>query len=162
RTVDGDALRRAFAVARPVGDHDDDNPLRRFWVPDFVSPRAHTAEWRVPAAGEPRANTNRVVAEALHCARNGWRPETTAYVCGPMRDAGGYQTAHALWALVLARQNGCLADEGTRSCIRALADELADAQPATLDPRTTWDVDLYAERTMVVACADYPEPRLEG
>jgi hypothetical protein len=144
-----------------VSDHDDDNPLRRFWVPDFVSPPAHTAEWRVPAAGEPRANTNRVVAEALHCARNGWRAETAAYVCGPMRDAGGYQTAHALWALALARDNGCLADEAARSCMQALADELAGAQPTTLAARTTHDVDLYAERAMVLGFAGFPEPRLD-
>ena len=160
RTVDGDALRRAFATARPVADHDDDNPQRRFWIAGFESPRPHTAAWRIPGSGEPRANTNRPVAEALHCARNGWRPETMAYVCGPMRDGGGYYTAHALWALALARENGCVTDAASRPCVRALSEELIAAQPATLAPTTTLDVDLYAERVMVLAYADTAAPRL--
>jgi hypothetical protein len=161
RTVDGDALRRAFAAARPVADHDGDNPQRRFWIAGFESPRQHTAAWRVPAAGEARANTNRPVAEALHCARNGWRPETTAYVCGPMRDGGGYHTAHGLWALALARENGCVTDAASRSCVGALAEELIAAQPATLAPATTLDMDLYAERVMVLAYAGTAVPRLD-
>ncbi|HKA92301.1 MAG TPA: hypothetical protein VKE97_00760, partial [Acidimicrobiia bacterium] len=33
RTIDGEALTRAFETARVVADHDDDNPQRRFWMP---------------------------------------------------------------------------------------------------------------------------------
>ena len=43
RTMDGEALTRAFETARVVADHDDDNPQRRFWMPDFTAPPEHTA-----------------------------------------------------------------------------------------------------------------------
>jgi hypothetical protein len=103
-------------------------------------------------------NTNRVVNEALHCARNGWRPATTTYVCGPMRDGGGYQSTHALWALDLALRNGCVDAAVAQPCLRALQAELAAAQPATFSPAHTLDIDLYAERVLMLTrtAADAP------
>jgi hypothetical protein len=154
RTVDDDDLRRAFAASRAVADRDDDNPQRRFWMPEFRSPPEHTSRWAVPTEAGARVNTNRVVAEALHCAENGWRPETQAYACGPMRDGGGYQTTHALWALDLARRSGCVSEADFRPCARALQDELA-AAPVALAPARTLDVDLYAERLVMLVTTGY-------
>lgn len=156
RIVDSSDLRRAFEQARAVADGDDDHPHRRFWVADL--PAEQTAAWAVPTAGEPRANTNRVISEALHCRENGWRAATTAYVCGPMRDSGGYQTVHGLWALQIASDNGCI--EAAGACRTELQAELAGAQPATLEPRTTLDVDLYAERLLLLLLSGYDKPSL--
>jgi hypothetical protein len=161
RQVDGDALRRAFDVARMVADRDDDNPQRRFWVPDLAAPPEHTSRWTVPATPGARVNTNRVVAEALYCAENGWRPETMAYVCGPMRDGGGYHSTHALWALDLARRRGCVTKPAFHACARAIAAEVVAAQPARLAPARSLDVDLYAERLLVLARAGWPVRRLD-
>jgi hypothetical protein len=161
RTVDGEPLARAFATARAVADHDDDNPQRRFWIPEFTSPPEHTSRWVVPRPGEPRVNTNRVLIEALHCGENGWRPETMAYLCGPMRDAGGYQSTHALWALDLARRRGCVASPDFHRCARPIALELEATERAPLAPKNSLDLDLFAERLLVLALAGWPLDRLD-
>lgn len=144
--VDSDALRAAFVPARARADHDHDHPHRRLWTPDYVAPADHTAAWTAPVAGAARINPNPVLSEALHCRENGWRAATEAYVCGAMRDAGGYHTTHALLALDLARGNGCTTAE---ACLAALRAELVAAQPAGFTPQTTLDIDLYAERVAV-------------
>ena len=146
--VDGDALRRASKLARALADRDADHPHRRFYDPSFRSPRKDTASWVAPSAGGARVSPNFVLSEALHCAENGWRAETNAYVCGPMRDAGGYHTVHGLWALLIARENGCL--QGVPDCSRSLIDELLAAQPERLEPKKSLDVDLYAERLLML------------
>jgi hypothetical protein len=161
RRVDGDALRRAFAAARAVADHDDDNPQRRFWVEDLAAPPEHTSRWMVPVTPGVRVNTNRVVEEALFCAEHGWRPETMAYVCGSMRDGGGYHSTHALWALDLARRRGCVTKAAFHACARPIAAELAVAQPERLAPARSLDVDLWAERLLVLARAGWPVRRLD-
>jgi len=147
RFVDNDALRTAYAQAREVADRDHDHPHRRVWLPDFSSPPEHTSRWQAPAVGEARINTNRVISEALHCAENGWREQTEAYICGPMRDAAGFHSTHALWALDIARRAGCLRDG---ACIAELQQELEAVQPADFRPETTLDVDLYAERVLML------------
>lgn len=162
RTFDSDALRAAFAHARAVADHDTDNPQRRFWVGGFRSPRADTAAWPVPDAGGVRVNPNRVIAEALHCDRNGLRAETIRYACGPMRDAGGYHSTHALWALDLARRQGCLAAAASAACLPALQAELSAAQPATLTPAHALEVDLFAERLLMLVVSGYTAQPLDG
>lgn len=144
---DNDDLRRAFERARQRADHDHDHPHRRFWLPEFRAPPEHTSRWSVPGAGERRVNTNRVLSEALHCVENGWRPAVEAYICGPMRDEGGYQTTHGIWALDMARRNGCITEPG---CLASLRAELAAAQPVLLNPKSTLDIDLYAERVLML------------
>jgi hypothetical protein len=161
RTVDGEALAHAFATARAVADHDDDNPQRRFWLPSFASPPEHTSRWTVPAPGAPRVNTNRVLIEALHCADNGWRPETMAYLCGPMRDGGGYQSTHALWALDIARRRGCVTKSEFHRCARPIAAELDAAERAPMAPTASLDIDLFAERLLMLALAGWPVARLD-
>jgi hypothetical protein len=156
KTVDSAALRSAFERARSVADRDDDNPQRRFWTPNFTAPPEHTSRWIVPTAPGTRVNTNRVVAEALFCKENGWRPETMRYLCGPMRDEGGYGTTHALWALDLAHRNGCVTADAYEGCAADLQRELAGTQPSPFEPRTTLDIDLYAERLLSTVRTGYP------
>lgn len=149
QSVDGAALRQASAAAERVADRDHDHPHRRFYRPDFHSPPEHTSRWIPPAAGAPRASPNAVLSEALHCSENGFRPETIAYVCGPMRDDGGYHSTHALLGLVLARERGCVDLGATSKCLASLQAELARAQPSTLQPKRSLDVDLYGERILM-------------
>lgn len=141
--VDGPDLRAAFAKARARADFDADHPHRRLWTPDFVSPAEHTRSWKVPGAADKRVNPNFVVSEALHCGSNGWRNETERYVCGPMRDDGGYQSTHALWALDIATRNRCTRAE---ECVASLRREMRDRQPNPFFPAKTLDIDLFAER----------------
>jgi hypothetical protein len=151
-------LRTAFERARPLADHDDDNPQRRFWVPDFTAPPEHTSRWKVPVNPGERVNTNRVLGEALFCKENGWRADTMRYLCGPMRDDGGYQTTHALWALSIAHAYGCVGGAAYEACARSLQQELVAKQPATFEPQATLDIDLYAERLQHVVVTGYPDP----
>jgi hypothetical protein len=150
RVFDSDDLRAAFARAREIADRDEDNPMRRFWIPELRSPVEHTSTWAVPAAGEKRVNTNRVIIEALHCAENGLREETVAYLCGPMRDGGGYQSTHALWALELARSAGCDAALRAAACRASLQEEILAAARQPVAAQRTRDLDLFAERVMVL------------
>ena len=112
-------MRVAFEHARAVADGDADHPQRRFWTRDLVLPAERTSRWSVPRRGEERVNTNRVIDEAVHCAHNGWRHATLRYLCGPMRDGGGYQSTHALWSLVIAHENGCGLEEAASVAFRA-------------------------------------------
>ncbi|HSD89511.1 MAG TPA: hypothetical protein VLB44_18400 [Kofleriaceae bacterium] len=148
--TDSDALRAASARAREVSDRDTDNPLRRGYDDAARVAPAVSAGWPLPKPGEPRANVNRVVAEAMHCKENGIRRETLAYIAGPMRDEGGYQTTHALWALAIARDHGCLTDFAERA--RPLIAELREHQ--TAPPATSVSaIDLYAERLLMIELA---------
>lgn len=140
----------AWRTAREIADRDTDNPLRRFWDASTDPPLEETSFWIVPTSSEQRVNTNRVVGEALYCAERGWRPETSRYVAGPMRDSGGYQTAHALWALYLAARNGCLADGEYLRLAPDLQRELRDHEPVEFQPSETLDVDLFAERLLML------------
>jgi hypothetical protein len=158
KSVDSIPLRIAFKRARAFADHDNDHPQRRFWIPQFHTPAKYTSQWPVPTDGQQRVNSNRVLHEALYCPEYGWRQETMRYVCGPMRDDGGYQTTHALWALTIAYRNGCIAKADFEPCARALQRELVDKQPAVLEPRATLDIDLYAERLLQPVLSGYPDP----
>lgn len=141
----------AFARADERLDRDRGHPQRRFIEEDFRLPPELSRGWDVPEGFALRVNPDRVVTEALHCAENGWRAATTAYVCGPMRDGGGYYTAHGLWALVLARERGCLDASLAAACIAELRAELAAAQPIVLVPWSSLDIDLFAERLVMLA-----------
>ncbi len=145
-------LDAVLARARTLAERDGDNPLQRFWRPGFNVPAEASSRWEVPAAGAPRANVNRVLSEALHCARNGLRPGVLAYVAGPMRDGGGYQTAHGLWALTVAREQGCLDGEELARRAAPLADELGAAQPERPGPSDA-EIDLFAERALMLELA---------
>lgn len=162
RRLDSPTLRQAYAAARKVADHDRDHPHQRLWRPDYVAPPEHTSRWAVPAAEDERLRINEVLAEALHCDRNGWRPEVQAYVCGAMRDDGGYGTTHAAWALIEAMQRGCAAGAEVEACRRSLVEEMVRAQPATLSPQRTLDIDLYGERLLMVALAQPRHPAILG
>jgi len=158
--VDSDALRRAFEQARVVADRDADHPQRRFWNPGFTVPAEQTSRWAVPTDGS-RVNPNRVLDEALHCAHNGWRRETMQYACGAMRDAGGYQTVHALWAVDIASRNGCVAAADLTPCVAALQAELKQHQPSELQPKATLDIDLFAERLLFLMLTGEASPLVD-
>lgn len=161
RNADSEPARRAYAAARALADRDTDSPLRRaFDDAARVEPGSTTA-WTVPGPGEPRANVNRVVAEALHCADAPVRDATLAYVTGPMRDGGGYHTAHGLWALTAARDRGCLAPARFAALAAPLVDELRAAQPAAPDPAVL-ATDLYAERLLMLALAGSRDAAVDG
>ncbi len=155
---DSDAVRRAEARARAVADRDPDNPLRRAFDDTARASTRATSGWALPAAGA-RVNVNRVLGEALHCRENGLRPQTVAYATGAMRDGGGYQTAHALWALSIARERGCLVDFATVA--RPLIDELRAAESP--DPGTeALAIDLFAERLLMLELAGEHGPPLDA
>lgn len=150
--------RRALASA----NQDHDNPMRRFWDVTHRAPAAVTSGWRVPAAGEPRVNVNRVVSEALHCQENGWRAETQRYVSRGMLDDGGYHSTHALWALVIAHRAGCLTSGELERLAQPIQEELRAVQPEPFHPTRTLDVDLYAERLLMLLLSGSVEARLES
>jgi hypothetical protein len=156
RIVGSPDLERAWTTAAAAANHDPEHPLRRFWLPDFRAPLEHTARWPVPIGGE-RVSSDRVLTEALHCKDNGWRSETTAYVCGPMRDGGGDQSVDALWALTLARERGCL-DELVRGCLQQIQEEIARVQPGVFEPRKTLDFEIYARRLLTLLLSGYDKP----
>jgi hypothetical protein len=135
----------ALAEARSSAARDPDHPLRRAFDPAFRVAPGVTTSWTAPGPGE-RIPFNRVTAEALHCPEHGWRPETEAYTCGAMRDAG-YGTTHALWALQLARAAGCT----QAPCAAELASELSAwlASPWP-EPAPLAEVDLRAEAAVML------------
>ncbi len=120
------------------------DPLQRLWDPALTLAPEHTAAWSLPESG--RANPNRVLIEAAYCDDNGLRAETAAYLCGPMRDDGGYQSAHAAWALSIAVDRACTVP--LPDCADALATELLSAAALDGAPTTTLDADLLAERLL--------------
>ena len=148
-THDSDAVRAAEARARAVADRDGDNPLRRAFDDTARASARATSGWAIPTPGA-HVNVNRVVGEALHCTENGLRPETVTYATGAMRDRGGYQTTHAVWALAIARDRGCLTDFATIA--RPLIDELRAAEPASPGPEAL-ATDLFAERLLMLELA---------
>jgi len=160
-TVDSDDLRRAFETTRQRADGDHDHPQRRFWIADFPTEAKHTSQWSVPKEPGQRVGVNKVLHEALYCKEYGMRRATLEYICGPMRDDGGYETTHGLWALAIARENGCLKDAHYVPCARALHAELAAAQPAELRPQVTLDIDLYAERLLQPLMTGFVDPAVE-
>ncbi|MFT3839849.1 MAG: hypothetical protein QM723_22875 [Myxococcaceae bacterium] len=141
------ALDESLKHAREVADKDGDNPLRPLFDADAGST---PSVWEVPDAG--RVNVNRVLAEAVGCASNGIRPAVLDYASGPMRDQGGFQTTHALWALSLARDRGCLPRAEFNRRAGPLVAELRSAHSNVPGP-TVQDLDLYAERALMLELA---------
>jgi len=150
RHVDNPSLREAYRRARVVADRDHDHPMRRIWEPDHRVPFKAAGGWDPPAPGQSRVNVNRVVAEACFCDVYGLRPETLDYISGPMRDQGGYHTTHGLWALTIAHQRGCVDDARFQSLAARLQREIIDAQPQEIDGAATRDIDLFAERVLML------------
>ena len=133
---------------------DANNLMRVLFDDDFErEPDRLSNGWAIPAGG--KVPVDFVLIEAAHCADLPWREATSAYVCGPMRDQGGYETAHGLWAFTIAADRDCPV---SGACVAELARELAAAQPASLSDPSTLDVDLFAERMLMVARA---EPALD-
>jgi hypothetical protein len=157
--TDSEALQRAYRNARTVADRDADNPMRRIWDKSARHSVESVSRWQVPAAGT-RVNPNRVVEEALFCPENGLRPETLAYIAGPMRDEGGYHSAHGLWALAIARDQGCLDGPTFASAATPLIAEIRKNQPDQPGPATL-DVDLFGERILMLLLAGDQDPRID-
>src|SRR5262249_47237297 len=65
---------------------------------------------------------------------------------------GGYASTHALWALVIARDRGCLDAKAFAEASAAVRAELRKAQPSEPGPATL-DVDLYGERLLMLLLA---------
>ncbi len=151
------ALERAWERAFAMAARDEADPLGRLIGTRFIPEMKAVQGWIPPAAGEPRINTNRPLIEALWCDRHPLRKETLAYITGRMRDSGGYHTTHALWALLLARENGCLTPEEFLQLAGPLRAELTRAQPKKL-PSSAADVDLFAERLLFLVLSG-PAPR---
>ncbi len=119
-------------------DLDGGHPLRRLVDPTFPIPR------EVAHSDATRPTINRVLIEVAACNEHGLRPVTASWICGAMRDDGGYGTTHALWAAVIARNNGC----APVTCLDDLVAELATSQPAAPGPATL-EADLFAERILM-------------
>lgn len=150
KVADSAALRTAYERARSLAERDEDHPQRRFLEPDAgaVAKRA-VHSW---SATDPKVNLNRPIDEALWCDVHGLRPQTVSYVSAAMRDGGGYRSTHALWALVIARERGCLDAKAFEKASAAVREELRKTQPAEPGP-TTSDVDLYGERLLFLLLA---------
>jgi hypothetical protein len=138
-------LERAFTRARAVADADADNPHRRLYDPDAGTTRDAVTGWSPEGVTSP----NPFVGEALWCDVFGLRPATLRALEG-LHDDGGYLSTHALWALELAHQRGCL--DGFDAASAALRDELRRTQPTAPGPKTR-DVDLFAERLVMLRLA---------
>ncbi len=136
-----------------VHDPDAGHPLRRLIDPNHPIPEGRSTSWTVPSDGR-KVHVHRVLVEAVDCDRSGWRPQTETWVCGPMRDGGGYGSTHAAWALLLARSRGCT----PAACLGAITDELMAAAQGASPPATTLDVDLQAERILFAALAGRSVP----
>jgi hypothetical protein len=150
KRYDSAVLAEADARAQKIAARDRDHPMQRLWNPEMTVTATAVHGWAVTDGA--RVNVNRVVAEALWCDRHGLRPETLAYIGGAMRDGGGYHTTHALWALAIARERGCIDARELRERAAPLVRELEQAQRA--EPTDTKEVDLFAERVLMVLLAD--------
>ncbi|RMG19344.1 MAG: hypothetical protein D6729_05565, partial [Deltaproteobacteria bacterium] len=152
------AMRRALAEATK----DEDHPHLRLLGRPVAVTRRQVQGFSPPDAGggapSPRVNVNRVVTEALYCDRFGLRPATLAYVTGPMRDAGGYHSCHGLWALTLARDRGCPSQAAFAAAAAPLRAEIQAALAAAGPPATLADLDLFAERQLMLLLAGEPPP----
>jgi hypothetical protein len=150
RMYEHPALAKALGAARRAADRDHDNPMRRFFDRRQRSPRQAVQGWQPPQKGSERVNTNRPVVEALYCDLYPMREATLTYVTGPMTDGGGYHTVHGLWALVLARHNGCLDQKRFEKLAVPLRKQIEGVQPVRLESKKTLQVDLYAERALML------------
>ena len=141
------AVERALQKALAVAATDDDNPHRRFFDADAGTTREAVAGWSVPDA----RGTNAFVSEALWCDVFGLRAATVDAL-ERLGDDGGYRTTHAVWALELAQERGCLdaAAFGQRSA--GLRAELRRTQPEAPGPGTM-DLDLFGERLVMLRLA---------
>jgi hypothetical protein len=156
---DSPTVRDATARARQRGDGDGDNPLRRAFDPAAQVTAEAARGWAVPGPGAPRVNVNRVVGEALSCDVHGLRPEALAYLAGPMRDGGGYQSTHAAWALAIAHGRGCVEPAAFAAAAGPLIAELKLAQPA-VPGAAVLEVDLFAERLLMLWLLGERDPTL--
>jgi hypothetical protein len=75
-----------------------------------------------------------------------------------MRDEGGYHTTHALWALSIAHRTGCIAASEFEPCVRSIQKELVAAQPQSLVPQATLDIDIFSERLLTLILTGYRDP----
>ncbi|MBK7857540.1 MAG: hypothetical protein IPJ65_02720 [Archangiaceae bacterium] len=151
-------LRSALEKARAVADADADNPHRRFWDEKQQVEKRDVAAWS-PSDG--KVNVNRAIDEALWCDVHGLRAQSLAYLSGPMRDGGGYRSTHALWALALARERGCLDAAAFEKASAEVRAELRRAQPASPGP-TTPELDLFGERLLFLLLAGERDATLDG
>lgn len=160
KLTDSVQLRTAYARARAVAEKDTDHPNRRFFdaEADGGITKAGVQSW---SADDAKVNFNRPIGEALWCDVHGLRPQTVTFASGKMRDGGGYASTHALWALVIARDRGCLDAKAFEKATAALRAELRKAQPPEPGPGTL-DVDLYAERLLFLLLAGERDATLEG
>lgn len=149
--------RRAFERARARADRDVDHPHRRLWAADAGTTKDAVASW---STTDPKINVNRLIDEALWCDVHGLRAETVAYASDAMRDGGGYRSTHALWGLVIARDRKCLDAKTFEKASSAVRAELRKTQPADIGP-TTADIDLYAERLLMLLLAGERDKALE-
>jgi hypothetical protein len=69
-----------------------------------------------------------------------------------MRDDGGCNTTHALWALHIAQRNGCIAASEFEPCVRSIQKELVAAQPQSLVPQAS------SERLLTLILTGYSDP----
>ncbi|RME25332.1 MAG: hypothetical protein D6806_08040 [Deltaproteobacteria bacterium] len=145
-------LEKLLPLADRIAASDPDNPQRRFFSSEFEADRRSIQGWVPPERG--RMNTNRPIIEALWCDRYPMRRDTLLYIGGNMRDGGSYGSTHALWALILARQKGCIDEQTFRRLSGPIVDELVSAQPR-LCPAGATGLDIYAERALFLALAGY-------
>ena len=132
---------------------DHDNPLNVLIDPSYRGPISIDSilKSRLPKPGEKRINVNRILSRAAHCKKNTFTDPAFAYTTGPMRDSGGFHSTHAIWALIILKERGCRTGPKLDKAILDLRKELSDAQKKGLDPKTTRNIDLYAERIMCLA-----------
>jgi hypothetical protein len=138
-------VERAFERARAVADADADNPHRRLYDADAGTTREAVAGWSADGVTNP----NPFVSEALWCDVFGLRP-TTLRALESLHDDGGYLSTHALWALELAQERGCL--KGFDAVSAPWRDELRRTEP-NVPGATTRDLDLFAERLVMLRLA---------
>ncbi len=75
-------------------------------------------------------------------------------------DEGGYHSAHALWALTFLRDKGCRRKSEVAKAMAELSEELRKAQDAAGPLETTRDIDLFAERLLMLRLAGSPAEAL--
>ena len=152
----------AYKNAMARAAMDNDHPSQRLWNSSFTacasSSSSLLSDLRTYKISSRRINPNRILLAALECAacthNRRMHAEAVEYLCSGMRDNGGYQTTHAMWALVIARDNRC---DVSAKCMRDIRDEILyfqRSQPPFFS--STLDVDLFAERLLMLALAHHP------
>ena len=162
RVADSEDLKEVHEVVREQVNWDRGHPLRVLADPSFIEriPPGTSHGWSAPDEG--RVNANRVLVEAAHCARDGWRDQTTTYVCGNMRDQGGFQTTHALWSLDYAVEQQCVERAQVSACLLSLQEELLAAQRSADEPASTTEMDLFIQRVIMLIRSGSVAPELEA